>query len=260
MLQQNPEGIRIEAGKHIVMPNRSSIVEWMQSWNMPAYMQSLPAMLVDFINRISGVHDASTGRKPGQVTAASAIAKLQEAAQSRVRFKVKSSIRGPIKHLYKIMLRHIIENIKEMQTRLGLDKQTGNIVVRQYSGDGLNVDDFVVTAGQPLFQNKADFVNLMLQLQPSLNLMPEEMVQLMPSEIRGVIMSIRSRQQGADALEGIDMAQLKPEEKEILLGDDEDARTALLMLLRKRGAYNPPSTPEPLEQAEHGTPANIAAS
>ncbi len=260
VLQQNPEGIRIEAGKHIVMPNRSSIVEWMQSWNMPAYMQSLPAMLVDFINRISGVHDASTGRKPGQVTAASAIAKLQEAAQSRVRFKVKSSIRGPIKHLYKIMLRHIIENIKEMQTRLGLDKQTGNIVVRQYSGDGLNVDDFVVTAGQPLFQNKADFVNLMLQLQPSLNLMPEEMVQLMPSEIRGVIMSIRSRQQGADALEGIDMAQLKPEEKEILLGDDEDARTALLMRLRKRGAYNPPSTPEPLEQAEHGTPANIAAS
>lgn len=254
----NPTGIRAQAGKLLVKPNRSSIIEWMQSWQMPQYMQSLPVMMVDFINRISGVHDVSTGRKPGQVIAAAAIEKLQEAAQSRVRFKVKASMRGPIKHLYKIILRHIIKNIDEPQSRVSQNRQTGNLVLRQYSGKGLKMDDFVVTAGQPLFQNKADLVNLMLQLQMPLGLLPDEMVQLMPPEIRGIIMAIRSSQQGADAREGIDMAQLTEEEKEILNGDDEDARTRLLMRLRKRGAYNPPSTIEPMERAEHGTPANIA--
>lgn len=257
--QLNPQGIRAQAGKNIVMPNRSSIVEWMQSWQMPAYMQTLPVMMADFINTISGVHDVSQGKKPGQVTAASAIAKLQEAAQSRVRFKVKASMRGPIKHLYELILRHIIDNVSETQSRLGRDKQTGNTVIRQYSGKDLKLADFVVTAGQPLFQNKADFVNLLLQLQLPLGLLPDEMIQLMPPEIRSTIMAIRSSQQGADAREGIDMAQMTPEEKEILNGDDEDARTALLMRLRKRGAFNPPSTQEPMEQVEHGTPANIAA-
>jgi len=255
----NPAGIKIQAGKVLIKPNRSSIIEWMQSWQMPQYMQALPVMMADFINTISGVHDVSQGRKPGQVTAAAAIQKLQEAAQSRVRFKVKASMRGPIKHLYEIILRFIIKNVTETQSRLGRDKQTGNIVIRQYSGEGIKEGDFIVVAGEPLFQNKADFVNFLLQIQMPLGLLPEEMVQLMPAEIRGVIMAIRSSQQGADAMMGIDKAQLTEEEMEIINGDDEDARTRLLVVLRKRGAYNPPSTQEPLEQPEHGTPAKLAA-
>ncbi len=258
--QANPEGIRIQAGKHIIVPNRGSLVEWMKSWQMPPYMQTIPVMFADFINTISGVHDVSQGRKPGQVTAAAAIAKLQEAAQSRVRFKVKSSMRGPVKYLYKLILRHIIENIHDMQARLGRDKQTGNMVLRQYSGKGLKLEDFEVSAGTPLFQNKADFVNLLLQLQAPLGLMPEEMIELMPPEIRTAIMSIRSSQQGADVYEGIDMNQLTPDEKQILQSGDEDKTMALLMRLRQRGAYNPPNSASPLEQAEHGTPANIATS
>ena len=123
----------------------------------------------------------SQGRRPGQVTAASAIAKLQEAAQSRVRFKVKASMRGPLKYLYRLILRHIIENVHTTQSRVALDKQTGNMVTKQYSGKGLKLEDYEVSAGAPLFQNKADFVNLLLQLQMPLGLMPEEMIQLMPS-------------------------------------------------------------------------------
>ena len=73
-------------------------------------------------------------------------------------------------------------------------------------------------------------------------------------------MSIRSSQQGADVYEGIDMNQLTPEEKEILQGGSEDETMALLMKLRQRGAYNPPNTPDPVEQPVHGTPANIATS
>ncbi|KKL13020.1 hypothetical protein LCGC14_2529930, partial [marine sediment metagenome] len=226
----------------------------------PPYMQTIPVMFADFINTVSGVHDVSQGRKPGQVTAALAIEKLQEAAQSRVRFKVKSSMRGPVKYLYKLILRHIIDNIHDMQSRLGRDKQTGNMVVRQYTGKGLKLEDFEVSAGAPLFQNKADFVNLLLQLQMPLGLMPEEMIQLMPPEIRSVITSIRSSQQGADVYEGIDMNQLTPEEKQILQSGEEDETMALLMQLRQRGAYNPPNSVSPMEQAEHGTPANIATS
>ena len=260
VLKENPEGIRMKAGKHIIVPNRGSLIKWMESWQMPQYMHTIPVMMADFINTISGVHDVSQGRKPGQVTAASAIAKLQEAAQSRVRFKVRASMRGPVKYLYKLILRHIIENVHDTQSRVTIDKQTGNMVTKQYSGKGLKLEDYEVKAGVPLFQNKADFVNLLLQLQMPLGLMPEEMVQLMPPEIRSAIMAIRSSQQGADVYEGIDMNQLTPEEKEILQGGSEDETMALLMQLRQRGAYNPPSTPSPAEQPEHGTPANIATS
>ncbi len=260
VLKRNPQGIRAKSGKTIIVPNRGALVKWMDAWQMPQYMQSLPVMIADFINTISGVHDVSQGRKPGQVTAASAIAKLQEAAQSRVRFKVKSSMRGPVKHLYKRILRHIIDNVHEMQSRVGRDKQTGNMVIRQYSGKGVKFEDYQVSAGAPLFQNKADFVNLLLQLQMPLGLMPDEMVQLMPPELRSAIMSIRSSQQGADVYEGIDMNQLTPEEKKILQSGSEDETMALLMQLRQRGAYNPPSSTSPMEQREHGTPAKIATS
>ncbi len=260
VLKENPSGIRMQAGKHVILPNRGSLVEWMKSWQMPPYMQTIPVMFADFINTISGVHDVSQGRKPGQVTAASAIAKLQEAAQSRVRFKVKASMRGPLKYLYRLILRHIIENVHSTQSRVALDKQTGNMVTKQYSGKGLKLEDYEVSAGAPLFQNKADFVNLLLQLQMPLGLMPEEMIQLMPPEIRSVITSIRSSQQGADVYEGIDMNQLTPEEKQILESGGEDETMALLVRLRQRGAYNPPTATSPMEQPEHGTPANIATS
>ncbi len=258
VMQANPAGIRIKAGQTVVMPTRASVLEWMQSWQMPQYMQSLPVMLADFINTISGVHDVSQGRKPGQVTAASAIRQLQEAAQSRVRFKIKASMRGPIKRLYQLLLQYIAENVKDVRSKIGRDKQTGNSVIRSYSGKDLNLEDYVVKAGEPLFNNKSDLVNLLLQLQQPLALMPEELVQLMPPEVRDVIMSVRSTQQGADAFEGIDMAQLTAEEKAILQGDDEDARTSLLMRLHQRGAYNPPGSVDQTRVPQNGTPANIA--
>lgn len=116
----------------------------------------------------------------------------------------------------------------------------------------------MIKAGEPLFQNKSDLVNLLLQLQNPLALMPEELVQLMPPEIRNLIMSLRSEQSGAGAYDGIDMAQLSDEEKQILGGDDEEARTRLLMVLRQRGAYNPPSQTDPSMVPQNGTPANIA--
>jgi len=256
--QANPAGIVIKAGKTIVVPTRASVIEWMQSWQMPQYMQALPVMLADFINTISGVHDVSQGRRPGQVTAASAIQKLQDAAQSRVRYKVKSSMRGPIKHLYQLLLRYIAENVTDERSKVSRDKQTGNAVIMTYSGKDLNLEDYRVKAGKPLFENKADLVNLLLQLQQPLALIPPEMVQLMPPEIRDVVMNVRSMMQGADALQGIDMNQLTDEEKKILQDSDVDQKIALLSRLRKRGAYNPAATVDLTEVPNNGTPANIA--
>ena len=255
--QANPEGVVIKAGKQITV-TRGSVLEWMQSWQMPQYMQSLPVMLADFINTISGVHDVSQGRKPGQVTAASAIQKLQDAAQSRVRYKVKSSLRGPIKHLYQLLLRYIAENVTDDRSKIARDKQTGNAIIMTYSGKDLNLEDYRVKAGKPLFENKSDFVNLLLQLQQPLALIPPEMLQLMPPEIRDVIMNVRSMMQGADAFQGIDMNQLTDDEKQILQDSNVDEKIALLSRLRKRGAYNPLGSVDQSEVPQNGTPANIA--
>ena len=48
IIKANPGGIKMRAGKKIIVPHRGSVLEWMQSWQMPPYMQSLPIMFIDF--------------------------------------------------------------------------------------------------------------------------------------------------------------------------------------------------------------------
>lgn len=73
----------------IVRKNPGTTVDRMTPPQMPAYVQDIIQTLKNDIEIISGVHEVTQGRKPGSVSAASAIAALQEAAQARIRLKVK---------------------------------------------------------------------------------------------------------------------------------------------------------------------------
>jgi len=57
--------------------------------NMPVYVREIIDLASRHVETISGIHDVTQGRKPGSVSAASAIIALQEAAQARIRLKVK---------------------------------------------------------------------------------------------------------------------------------------------------------------------------
>lgn len=57
---------------------------------MPAYYIQLWQALLSLADTISGVHDATQGRRPVGITAAEAISTLQEAAQTRIRLKERN--------------------------------------------------------------------------------------------------------------------------------------------------------------------------
>src|SRR5690606_13445253 len=57
---------------------------------------------------ITGVHDVTQGRRPGQVTAASAIAMLQEAGQARIRDKARN-LEDMIRRVGRLMVSRILQ-------------------------------------------------------------------------------------------------------------------------------------------------------
>ena len=73
----------------IVRKNPGTTIDRMTPPQMPVYVQEIIQTLKNDIEIISGVQDVTQGRKPGSVSAASAIMALQEAAQARIRLKVK---------------------------------------------------------------------------------------------------------------------------------------------------------------------------
>jgi hypothetical protein len=73
----------------IIRKNPGTEVKREQPPAMPNYVKDMVETLKQDVEIISGVHDITQGRKPGSVSAASAIVALQEAAQARIRLKVK---------------------------------------------------------------------------------------------------------------------------------------------------------------------------
>ncbi len=237
----NPNGIKVGPKEEIVLPNRLSLVEWMQHKGLPAEAMRLPMMFVDFINTVSGVTDVTQGRTPARVTAGYAIDKLQSAAQGRIRFKEKSSLRGPLVDIYKHIIRHIKNNLKEPVAFIKRDRMSGAYRPASYGADDFKDQDFIVRAGIPITENKSQMMELIIQIAPILGLTPDELIELMPSEIRDVIQSVRNRSQNAGPLAGIDPSLLSEGEQEILNSGDEDAIAKLLYSLQQRGLYTPPA-------------------
>ncbi len=237
----NPSGVKVGPKEEIVLPNRLSLVEWMEHKGLPTEMMRLPMMFVDFINVVSGVTDVTQGRTPARVTAGYAIDKLQSAAQGRIRFKEKSSLRGPLVDIYKHIMRHIKQDLRKPVAFIKRDRMSGAYRPASYGADDFKDQEFIVRAGIPITENKTQMMELILQIAPILQLTPDELIELMPSEIRDVIQSVRNRSQSAGPLAGIDPSLLTESEIDILQGADEDAINELLYSLQQRGIYSPPA-------------------
>lgn len=73
----------------IIYKNRGSEVRWLTPPQLPSALFELQDLDKKDFDAISGVLDVTQGRRPTGIEAASAIAELQEAAQTRIRFKVR---------------------------------------------------------------------------------------------------------------------------------------------------------------------------
>ena len=67
-------------------------VTWEQPPSIPAYVQHFVNQVQNMQDSVSGVHDVTQGRNPSGVTAGKAIIALQEAGQTRIRYKIAKEI------------------------------------------------------------------------------------------------------------------------------------------------------------------------
>ena len=250
MKAENPTGIPMKPRATIWLKSRASVVKWMETKQISPALVSLPLQISDFINTVSGVHDATAGRKPGGVTAASAIAKLQDAANSRIRYKEKTLRRGPLGELYTRIMEHL-EGLGEETTFLARSRADGRPKIASYGPEDFESSGFTVSAGVPITENKVDLINLLTELAPLLGLTGDELIELMPAEIRNLIQAVRNRSRDQGPLAGLDMEKLSPQEQEVLASNDEDAIMRLLASLQERGLYSPPID-EDLKVAQNG--------
>jgi hypothetical protein len=106
----NPKAMTTRPGT-IIFKNRGTEVKWLQPPILPASLFQLQELDKQDFDSISGIYDVTQGKKPSGIEAASAITELQEAAQTRLRHKVRNMESG----LYR-MGRQIISLIQQFYT------------------------------------------------------------------------------------------------------------------------------------------------
>ncbi len=98
----NPKAMTNRPGT-IIYKNRGSEVSWLTPPQLPSALFSLQEMDKADFEAISGVHDVTQGRRPVGVEAASAITELQEAAQTRIRAKVRE-MEGALRNMGRLIV------------------------------------------------------------------------------------------------------------------------------------------------------------
>lgn len=117
----NPKAMVARPGT-IIYKNQGTDVHWMQPPNLPAALFDIQQLDKQDFDAISGVFDVTQGRKPAGIEAAAAITELQEAAQTRIRLKVRN-------------LETFMQEIGELVVGTMQEFYTAERVVRLVGGD-----------------------------------------------------------------------------------------------------------------------------
>jgi len=83
---------------------------------IPGYVQNHIAMTGQFMEHITGVNDVTQGRRPGGVSSGRAIVALQEASQTRQRFKITKEITRLTKEIGEYMVQMILTYDEEIRS------------------------------------------------------------------------------------------------------------------------------------------------
>ena len=83
---------------------------------IPGYIQNYIAQVGQFMENITGVNDVTQGRKPGGVTSGRAIVALQEASQTRQRFKINKEVARFTKEIGEYMVQMILTFDEEIRS------------------------------------------------------------------------------------------------------------------------------------------------
>jgi hypothetical protein len=147
----------------IIRKNPGTSVERQVPPPMPNYVREMIETLKNDIEIISGVHDVTQGRNPGSITAAAAIVALQEAAQARIRIKVKL-MEHALMELGYVWYNRIRQYWLTSRSVRTYDSKN-NIELVDITPDDLTEEvDFVIEAGSTMPTNKNAMLDLMIRL------------------------------------------------------------------------------------------------
>ncbi|MEW6171865.1 MAG: hypothetical protein AB1510_02180 [Bacillota bacterium] len=153
----DPETLTNQPGL-IVRKNKGTEVRREKPPEMAAYIMQLLTLLPTWGETVSGVHDVTQGRRPQGITAAAAIAELQEAGQARIRLKNRS-MEKTVKDLGELIKSRVMQFYPpgRIIRVVGKDKQVQFIPFdpRNIKGDF----DVLVEAGSSLPVSKAGKYN-----------------------------------------------------------------------------------------------------
>jgi len=113
------------AGEDVVVDNPNEI-SWLEPPPLPQYIFNYLEVLLRLVDVVTGVQDVTEGRKPTGVTAGTAIAALQEAAERRVRYTISKDLTKFVKDIG----RFVVEVLKTMDREI--------IEIRKKDANGQN--------------------------------------------------------------------------------------------------------------------------
>lgn len=155
----------------IVRKNPGTDVKRLTPPQMPVYVQEIIETLKRDVEIISGVHDVTQGRKPGSVSAASAIMALQEAAQARIRLKVKlmELTLGELGQMWYNRIKQFWVTARWIRKNDAVQnfnpQMTPDQAFTTINPQDLQFDiDFIISAGSTMPQNKNAMLDLMIRL------------------------------------------------------------------------------------------------
>lgn len=132
--------------------------------DMPNYIMGLLNLFPQWAETVSGIHDVTQGRRPQGITAAAAIAELQEAGQARIRLKSRN-LERMVKNLGEMIKSRIMQFYTEERIVrvIGPEKQVEFIPfdARNIQGDF----DVMVEAGSSMPVSKAARYNQATELR-----------------------------------------------------------------------------------------------
>jgi hypothetical protein len=98
----NPKAMTTRPGT-IIYKNPGTQVNWLTPPQLPNALFEVQALDKQDFDAVSGIYDVTQGRKPKGIEAASAINELQDAAQTRLRLKVRN-LEGSLRKLGQLMV------------------------------------------------------------------------------------------------------------------------------------------------------------
>ncbi|MDD3414880.1 MAG: hypothetical protein PHY47_12880 [Lachnospiraceae bacterium] len=147
----------------IIRKNPGSEVKRLIPPPMPNYVAETVNTLKRDIEVISGIHDVTRGEKPGSISAASAIMALQEAAQARIRLKVKS-----MEHSLSEIGQSWYSRMKQFWVTnrwVRFEDEEGNYSFSEITKEDFDAEiDFVIVGGSTMPQNKSAMLDLIIRL------------------------------------------------------------------------------------------------